>query len=103
MVEAAEAVSAFLANRQRADLETDQMLVFALTRAIEIIGEAASRVSPELRSANEAVPWADIVAMRNRLVHAYFDIDHDVLWQTATKDVPALLLLLRGLVSKPDV
>jgi len=99
MIEAAEAVDAFTSGRQRTDLDTDQMLVFAVARAIEVFGEAASKVSQELRASMPAMPWADIVAMRNRLVHAYFDIDHDILWNTATEDVPALLPLIRALVS----
>jgi uncharacterized protein with HEPN domain len=77
------------------------MLMFALARAIEILGEAASRLTPEMRSANSAVPWAQISAMRNRLVHAYFDIDHDILWSTATIEVPSLLPILRSLLGDP--
>jgi len=57
------------------------MLLFALVRAIEIIGEAASRVSIETRSVAPAVPWSTITAIRNRLIHAYFDINRDILWK----------------------
>jgi uncharacterized protein with HEPN domain len=98
MIEAAEAVGVFTGGKRRGDLETDQMLVFAVSRAIEVLGEAASKVSRDLRSTVPDVPWADIVAMRNRLVHAYFDIDHDILWITATEDIPPLVPLLRALV-----
>jgi uncharacterized protein with HEPN domain len=86
-----------VAGRTRADLDTDRMLLFALVRAVEIIGEAASRLSDETRSAAPAVPWPRIVSMRNRLIHVYFDIDHDVLWKTATEEIPQLLTLLRPL------
>ena len=65
------------------------MLRFALVRAIEIIGEAASKV-----------PWAQITAMRNRVIHAYFDINHDVLWRTAIEEIPALLSPLRPLATR---
>jgi len=78
MIEAAETVGAFVAARHRADLDTGRMLLFALVRAVEIIGEAASRLSAEARAAAPAVPWVQITGMRNRLIHAYFDIDHDV-------------------------
>jgi uncharacterized protein with HEPN domain len=98
MIEAVEAVGAFISGKRRGDLDTDQMLVFAVARAIEVLGEAASKVSRDLRSTVPAVPWSDIVAMRNRLVHAYFDIDHDILWITATEDIPPLVPLLRALV-----
>ena len=99
MIDALEAVEMFVTGRYRADLDTDRMLLFALVRAIEIVGEAASKVSLETRAAAPSVPWAQITAVRNRLVHAYFDIDHNVLWRTATEEAPALLFLLRPLVT----
>ena len=71
MIDAAEITQRFIAGRQRGDLDGNQMLLFALVRAVEIIGEAASRVTPETRSASPNVPWPAIVAMRNRLIHAY--------------------------------
>lgn len=98
MVEAAESIGRFIADRERLALDSDQMLLFALTRAVEIIGEAASKVSAETRATTAAVPWAEIVAMRNRLIHAYFDIDHDILWKTAVNEVPDLLALLRAIL-----
>jgi len=98
MIRAAETVAAFVTGHQRADLDADHMLLFALVRAIEIIGEAASKVSPEARAAAPDVPWGQITAMRNRLIHAYFDIDHDVLWRTERDEVPALVPLPRSLV-----
>lgn len=58
-----------------------------MVRAIEVIGEAASRVSDETRAANPAIPWSAIVGMRNRLVHGYFDIDTEIVWKTATEEL----------------
>jgi uncharacterized protein with HEPN domain len=95
MIEAAEAVQSFIASRQRVDLDNDRMLLFALVRAIEIIGEAASRLSPEARAAMPSIPWGSVVAMRHRLVHAYFDVDRTILWKTATEEMPPLLSILR--------
>ena len=86
----------FVSGRQRDDLDSDEMLRFALLRAIEIIGEAASRVSPEFRAAAPLISWARIVSMRNRLIHAYFDINRDILWTTATEALPALVPALRA-------
>ena len=74
------------------------MLLFALVRAIEIVGEAASKLSEPTRSQGTGIPWTLIVSMRNRLVHAYFDIDRDILWRTATDELPALLSQLRPLL-----
>jgi uncharacterized protein with HEPN domain len=95
MIEAAEACERFVSGRSRAELETNLMLRFALVRAAEIFGEAASKVSLETRA---AVPWREIVAMRNRLIHAYFDIDHDVLWKAATEEIPTLSAALRAIL-----
>ncbi len=98
MIEATETALGFVAGRQRADLDTDAMLRFALVRAIEVIGEAAGQVSAPTRAAAPTIPWSLIVAMRNRLIHAYFAIDHDILWRTATDELPALLPTLRALL-----
>jgi len=62
---------------------------------IEIIGEAARHVSDELKSKNPEIAWIDIVGMRNRLVHGYFSVDYDVVWDTATLYVPELLVQLK--------
>jgi uncharacterized protein with HEPN domain len=69
-----------------------------LVRAVEIIGEAAAKVSVETRVAVPAVPWPAIISMRNRLIHACFDIDHDILWTTASREIPSLLKLLQGVL-----
>lgn len=90
MLDAIDAASKFIEGRNRGDLDTDQMLVFSSVRAVEIIGEAASRVSPAGRAELPEVPWSAITGMRNRLVHAYFDVDLDVLWKTLTQALPEL-------------
>lgn len=87
IIEAAEAASRFVEGRQRAELDSDLMLQFALVRAVEIIGEAASKVSIEMRKARPEIPWAEIVAMRNRLIHAYFKINLNILWKTVTNEI----------------
>ena len=99
MIEAPEACERFVAARSRTDLETDLMLRFALVRAAEVFGEAASKLSSESRASAPSVPWREIVAMRNRLIHAYFDVDHDVLWKAATEEIPPLLITLRALLA----
>jgi uncharacterized protein with HEPN domain len=58
------------------------------------MGEAAARLSAQFRNAHPEVPWQDIIGMRNRLIHAYYDVDLDVVWQTTTQEVPAVLSLL---------
>ncbi len=98
MIEARGAVAAFVAGRSRADLDRDRMLLFAVVHAVEILGEAANKVSPETRAAAPGVPWAAIVSMRNRLIHGYFDTDTAVVSKTATAEIPALVPLLQVLV-----
>ena len=96
MIDAAESAAQFLDGRQRRELDSDRMLLFAVVRAIEIIGEAAGRVSIETRETMPEIPWGAIIAMRNRLIHGYFDIDTEVVWKTVTEELPALLGQLRG-------
>jgi uncharacterized protein with HEPN domain len=100
MVEAAESAAQFVAGRSRADLDTDRMLLFAVVRAIEIIGEAASKLSDELRAAHPAIPWRAIIGMRNRLIHAYFDIDTQTVWETTMQELPLILGQLRELAPR---
>ncbi|MFZ3234481.1 MAG: HepT-like ribonuclease domain-containing protein [Stellaceae bacterium] len=98
MIQAAETACSFALGKRRGDLDDDQMLLFALVRAIEIVGEAASKVGEATREASTDIPWPLIVSMRNRLVHAYFNVDHEVVWKTATEELPQLLPRLRALV-----
>jgi len=85
----------------RADLGRDRMPVLSLVKCVEIVGEAASKVTPETRSLAGGLPWADIVGMRNRLIHAYFDIDLDRVWDTVIDDLPPLAAELEK-VLPPD-
>ena len=78
MLDAARAVVAFACGRTRGDLDNDLKLVFALVKGIEIVGEAATQVSKPARQRLSDVPWEQIVGMRNRLVHEYFDINLDI-------------------------
>lgn len=94
LVDAAERAIQFTVGRSRSDLDTDEMLTLALTKLVEIVGEAAKQVSTETKDQYPAVPWSAAARMRDRLVHHYFDIDLDVLWSTVRDDLPALLALI---------
>jgi uncharacterized protein with HEPN domain len=93
--EAAYKAVRYSAAANRTDLDDNELLRLALTKLVEIVGEAAKHVSPELRDEYPNVPWAAAARMRDRLVHHYFDINLDVLWQTVTDDLPQLLAGLR--------
>ena len=82
------------------DFRQDRTLQLAILKAVEIVGEAASRISAETRELNPDIPWADIVGMRNRLVHGYFDVNLTRVWETVERDIPRLIGQLEGLVSE---
>jgi len=94
MLDAAQEAIAFATGRTRSDLNDSRMLVLSLVKALEIIGEAAFRISPATRTELQDIPWDAIIGMRHRLVHAYFDINLDILWRTVTDELPDLVDVL---------
>lgn len=100
MYDAGLAAVEFVSGVTRPDFDSDQMRVFAVLRALEIIGEAANKVSDELHAAVPQVDWSAIIGMRIILAHHYFDVDLNVVWEAVTVDVPRLIqsldLLLRA-------
>lgn len=98
MLDAAKEAVSFADNKERCDLDVNRMLVLSVIKSIEIIGEAASKITKESREEHPEIPWVDIVAMRNRLIHVYFDIDLDRVWDTVTDDLPPLISLLESIV-----
>jgi uncharacterized protein with HEPN domain len=89
--DSAEEALSFVNNRTREDLDRDRMLSLALVRLIEIMGEAANHVSESCQAKYFQIPWRQIVGMRNRIIHAYFDVDLDIIWQVITQDLGSLL------------
>jgi len=100
MLDAAQEAIEFAQGHTRAHLDGDRKLVLALVKDIEIIGEAAYQVSPTTREQLPGIPWDDIIGMRHRLVHAYFDINLDILWRTVQDDLPPLLEKLREILGE---
>jgi uncharacterized protein with HEPN domain len=92
---AREAVS-LINGKQREDLDRERLLELSLVRLIEIVGEAAARVSPEGQRNHSAIPWREVVGMRNRLIHGYDQVDLDVLWDTIEDDLPPLIANLEA-------
>ena len=91
ILEAAREAGAFLQGKSSEDLHADRMLNLSIVRLLEIIGEAARGVSPACRTAHPEIAWQEMAGMRDRLAHGYFDVDLNVVWQTVTQDLPALL------------
>ena len=98
MLDAAQDAINFATGKTRKDLDTDRILALAIVKSIEIIGEAASKVSDKFRSDNQSIPWDDIINMRHRLTHAYFDINLDIVWQTIRADLPELIKELKAII-----
>ena len=82
----------------REDFMRDTKLQDSIIRRLEIVGEAAGRLSTRFREENPAIPWAEIRGMRNRMIHRYDDIDMDIVWETVTRDIPRLIPQLESLV-----
>lgn len=97
ILKAAKKAVTLVNNKTFRDLEKDEVLTLALVKLIEIVGEAASRLSKEFQTSHPQIPWSAIVGMRNRLVHAYFDINLKILWQTTQEDLPVLIEQLEQL------
>lgn len=95
MLEAAEEALGFAQGKGRDDLATERLLLLGICRCLEIVGEAAAKVSRPTRQALPGLPWLDIVGMRNRLIHAYFEVDLDRIWDTVALDLPDLVAALR--------
>lgn len=88
----------FAAGLTFAKFERNRLHQNAILKAIEIIGEAAARVSQETRQAHPEIPWPELIGIRNRLVHAYFDVNLQRVWETVQQDVPRLISLIEPLV-----
>ena len=98
MLLAARRAMEFAASSTFPQFEQDDMHQFAILKAVEIIGEAATRLSVRAREAQPHIPWHKIIGMRNRIVHVYYDIDLSVVWQTVQEDLPVLIAQLEPLV-----
>ncbi len=101
MLEYARHVAAILAGKSKQDWEKDITLRLAVERGLEIIGEAARRISDRLKKQRPDIPWKDIIGQRNILAHDYGNIDYDLLYRTAVRDVPALIDELSELLPPP--
>jgi uncharacterized protein with HEPN domain len=84
----------------RCQYDADENLRIALAHIIQVIGEAARKVSQEYRDAHPGISWKAIVGMRHKVVHDYLNIDEDIVWQTASQELPVLVSQLERLLSK---
>jgi uncharacterized protein with HEPN domain len=88
----------FIKDMTFAEFEEDQKTVLALTRAVEIVGEATKNIPSSIREQNPEVPWKDIAGMRDRIAHVYFGIDLDIVWSTAKERLPELRPVIQSIL-----
>ncbi len=101
MLLAARKICGFTRGVSRERFQADDLMQNAIMHLIQSIGEAARKVSPEFTQSHPEIPWQEIIGMRNRLVHEYFRIIPDKVWEVVEKDIPALIPLVEPLVP-PD-
>ncbi len=102
IIDAIHEATAFLQGRSHDELYSDRMLNLSLVRLLEIVAETARGISRECRSGYPEVAWKEMAGMRDRLVHGYFDIDLDMVWQTVTSELPPLLSQLEHIISEEE-
>lgn len=98
MLDAAQEAVAFMKGRARAELQSDRMLALSVAKDIEILGEAACRVSSATRALLPQFPWDRAISMRHRLVHGYFKIEFDVVWSAVQQDLPLMIEVIESLI-----
>jgi len=91
ILDAAREVIDFTRNREKSDLEKDRLLNLGAVRLLEIIGEAARGISQEFKDRHPGVAWKQMAGMRDRLIHGYYDVNLDVVWETISQDLPLLI------------
>ena len=103
MLEASRQILDFTRGVTFSEYSENSMLYLAVERAIQIVGEAANRVSPEFQQAHPEIPWRKIVAQRNVLVHEYGDVDPALIWDLVQEHLPHLADQLEDLVPSPPL
>jgi len=102
MLEAAREIESMLGEYDLAAFLTDRVMLRAIERSVEILGEAARRISSTYRAAHPEIPWREIIGQRNILAHEYGQIDHELLYKTAKEDVPVLIIQIEQLLPPLD-
>jgi uncharacterized protein with HEPN domain len=99
MLDAASDAVEFAKGQTRRSLDANRMLTLSIVKCIEIVGEAANHVSAESQKECPDIPWSDVIAMRHRLIHGYYDVDPDIVWDTVQEDLPPLIATIKKTLS----
>ncbi|HEX2770669.1 MAG TPA: DUF86 domain-containing protein [Geobacteraceae bacterium] len=100
MIKFCEKVLFYTERLDQEGFETDEKSYDATLRILELLGEAATHIPDAIRESSSAIPWRQVVATRNRLIHGYLGIDNDILWSIIKDDIPVLLQELKKLKSE---
>ena len=98
MLDNAQKARSLLGGRDRAAYDGDETLRLALAHVLQVIGEAARRISDSFRNQHPEIPWKAIVGMRHKVVHDYMDVDADIVWHTVVRELPPLIAQLEGIL-----
>ena len=98
MLENAEKALSFVEDLDYDGFHKDDKAMYAVIRALEIIGEAARQIPEDVREANSEIPWREISGMRNKLTHEYFGVNTKVVWRTVQEDLPAIISALQEML-----
>jgi uncharacterized protein with HEPN domain len=100
MLSAARRAIDLLRERERSDLDDDDVLALAVVRLLEILGEASRAISADLRAGYPHIPWQQMVGTRNRVIHAYFNVDLDIVWGIVRQELPVLVRDLEEMMAR---
>jgi len=84
-----EKIEKYVSDTDFEKFSRDEKTIDAVVRNLEIIGEAVNNLPEEIKSENPDIPWKEAIGMRNKVIHEYFGVDDEILWKTATDDLPA--------------
>jgi uncharacterized protein with HEPN domain len=103
MLDSVEAILSFTKGKRRTSLDNNRLFSSAVLRELEIVGEAAGKISEETKKKFPHLPWKAIVGTRNRLIHAYFDVNHDIIWKTIKEYLPILQKQINKIIETLEV
>ena len=98
MLDASHAAVSHLSGKQREDLDQNRLLLNGVVRELEILGEAASQVTPSIQKQFSFLPWREMIGLRNRLIHAYFDVNNQTIWLVVKESLPPLISQLEQII-----
>ena len=102
MLEMAEKALSKIRGKTKKNFDADENLRLALIYLLQVIGEAASKISPEFRNKHPFIPWKEVIGMRNKLVHNYLSVDENIVWKTVTEELEPLIDKLKAIIPPQD-